>query len=86
MNDINPHISCSSEQDVVEQELLHRLGSSICQNGLQKRGVCKEAVNITGSHELVSAVRFMLHIHNSNMQKSIYFAYFHSLMKYGIIF
>ena len=32
------------------------------------------------------AVRFMLHISNTDTLKSIYFAYFHSLMKYGIIF
>jgi hypothetical protein len=81
MNDINPHISCSSEQDVVEQALVHRLGYSVFQNGLQT-----EAVNITGSHERVSAVTFMLHLHNSDTQKSIYVAYFHLPMKYGIIF
>jgi hypothetical protein len=32
------------------------------------------------------AVRSLLHISNTDMLKSIYFAYFHSLMKYGIIF
>jgi hypothetical protein len=31
-------------------------------------------------------VRSLLHINNTYMLKSIYFAYFHSLMKYGIIF
>jgi hypothetical protein len=32
------------------------------------------------------AVRLMLHISNINTLKSIYFAYFHSIIKYGIIF
>jgi hypothetical protein len=32
------------------------------------------------------AVRSLLHISNTDTIKSIYFAYFHSLMKYGIIF
>jgi hypothetical protein len=32
------------------------------------------------------AVRSMYHISNTDILKSIYFAYFHSLMKYGIIF
>jgi hypothetical protein len=31
------------------------------------------------------AVRSMSHISSSNTLKSIYFAYFHSIMKYGII-
>jgi hypothetical protein len=32
------------------------------------------------------AVRSLLHVSKADMLKSIYFAYFHSLMKYGIIF
>jgi hypothetical protein len=32
------------------------------------------------------AVRYILHISNTDTLKSIYFACFHSLMKYGIIF
>jgi IS1 family transposase len=32
------------------------------------------------------AVRSMLYISNSNTLKSIYFAYFHSILQYGIIF
>jgi hypothetical protein len=32
------------------------------------------------------AVRSMLHVSNTHTLKSIYFAYFHSLMKYGTIF
>jgi hypothetical protein len=32
------------------------------------------------------AVRFMLHVSNTDTLKSVYFAYFHSIMKYGIIF
>ena len=32
------------------------------------------------------AVRFMIHISNINAVKSIYYAYFHSFIKYGIIF
>jgi hypothetical protein len=32
------------------------------------------------------AVRSMSHIRNTETLKSIYFAYFHSLMKYGITF
>jgi hypothetical protein len=31
-------------------------------------------------------VRSMYHISNSNTLKSVYFAYFHSIIKYGIIF
>jgi hypothetical protein len=33
-----------------------------------------------------NAVRFMLHINSNDTLKSIYFAYFHSIMKYDIIF
>jgi hypothetical protein len=33
-----------------------------------------------------SAVRLMFHISNSNTLKSIYFAYFHSIIQYGTIF
>jgi hypothetical protein len=36
--------------------------------------------------EACYAVRSMLHISNADILKSIYFAYFHSLMKYGKIF
>jgi len=32
------------------------------------------------------AVRSMVHISNINSLKSIYYAYFHSITKYGIIF
>jgi hypothetical protein len=32
------------------------------------------------------AVRLMLHINNINAIKSIYYAYFHTILKYGIIF
>jgi hypothetical protein len=32
------------------------------------------------------AVRSLLHVSTTDTLKSIYFAYFHSLMKYGIIF
>jgi hypothetical protein len=32
------------------------------------------------------AIRLMPHISNTDTLKSIYFAYFHSIMKYGIIF
>jgi hypothetical protein len=32
------------------------------------------------------AIRTLLHISNSDTLKTIYFAYFHSLMRYGIIF
>jgi hypothetical protein len=32
------------------------------------------------------AVRFMVRNSNSNILKSIYYAYFHSIVKYGIIF
>jgi hypothetical protein len=32
------------------------------------------------------AVRSFIHINSTNMLKSIYFSYIHSLMKYGIIF
>jgi hypothetical protein len=32
------------------------------------------------------AVRSMLHVSNTNTLKSVYFAYFHSVMKYEIIF
>jgi hypothetical protein len=32
------------------------------------------------------AVRSMVHIGNINTLKSIYYAYFHSIIKYGIIF
>ena len=31
------------------------------------------------------AVRLMVHISNINILKSIYYAYFHSVIKYGII-
>jgi NADH:ubiquinone oxidoreductase subunit B-like Fe-S oxidoreductase len=32
------------------------------------------------------AIRSMSHISSTDTHKSIYFAYFHSIMKYGIIF
>jgi hypothetical protein len=32
------------------------------------------------------AVGSLLHISNTDMLRSVYYAYFHSLMKYGIIF
>jgi hypothetical protein len=32
------------------------------------------------------AVRSMLHVSNTDTLKSVYFAYFHSVMKYGIVF
>jgi hypothetical protein len=32
------------------------------------------------------AVRSMLHVSNTDTLRSIYFAYFHSIMKYGILF
>ena len=32
------------------------------------------------------AIRLMAHISNINSLKSIYYAYFHSIIKYGIIF
>jgi hypothetical protein len=34
----------------------------------------------------IEAVRSMLHVSNTDALKSVYFAYFHSVMKYGIIF
>jgi hypothetical protein len=32
------------------------------------------------------AVRSMLHVNNTDTLKSVYFAYFHSVIKYRIIF
>jgi hypothetical protein len=57
---------------------------SYCKMGTQSFLRCKSAGK-DHTDQMISKLRSMFHISNINSLKSIYFAYFHSIIKCGII-